>query len=183
MGAFSKSHQQFFRQFSTSAFHGSREPRRPIPFAMIATSSPKMFTNRLPIRVEFSDCDPAQIVFYANYVRWFDNCTSALFRAAGLPLKELFQARGVIGIPVVEAHARYIMPSGYGDELIAESSITEWKRSSFVITHKFLRDGILTMEGWETRVWAAAHPTDPNRMKGVPVPKDIIEILSAKKAE
>ncbi|HEY6764528.1 MAG TPA: thioesterase family protein [Candidatus Sulfotelmatobacter sp.] len=139
-----------------------------------------MFVNRVRVRVEFGDCDPAKIVFYANYFRWFDNCTSALFRAAGLPLKELFLARGVIGIPVVDVRARYLIPSGYGDELVAESSVTEWKRSSFVIGHRFLRDEGLAMEGWETRVWAAAHPTDAHRMQGVPLPQDIVQMLSRK---
>jgi 4-hydroxybenzoyl-CoA thioesterase len=140
-----------------------------------------MFVNRIRIRVEFGDCDPAQIVFYANYFRWFDNCTSALFRAAGLPLKELFQSHGVRGIPVVEARARFMIPSAYGDELVAESSVTEWRKSSFVISHKFLRDEGLALEGWETRVWAGTHPTEADRMKGLPLPQDVIRILSATK--
>jgi 4-hydroxybenzoyl-CoA thioesterase len=137
-----------------------------------------MFINRIGIRVEFGDCDPARIVFYANYFRWFDNCTSALFRAAGLPLKELFQSYGVIGIPIVEARGRYILPSSFGDELDAESCVTEWKNSSFVIHHKIFRDEALTMEGWETRVWAGAHPTEAHRMKGLPLPQDVIQRLS-----
>jgi 4-hydroxybenzoyl-CoA thioesterase len=140
-----------------------------------------MFINRIRIRVEFGDCDPAQIVFYANYFRWFDNCTSALFRAAGLPLKELFQSRGVTGIPIVEAHARFIIPSAFGDELIAESCVSEWRKSSFVITHRFLREEALAMEGSETRVWTGAHPTEPHRLKSVPLPQDVIRILSSAK--
>jgi 4-hydroxybenzoyl-CoA thioesterase len=100
-----------------------------------------MFINRIRIRVEFGDCDPAQIVFFANYFCWFDQCTTALFRAGGLPLQRLFIAHGVIGIPLAEARARYIIPSAYGDELIAESCVTEWKKSSFIISPKFLRDG------------------------------------------
>lgn len=130
------------------------------------------------IRVEFGDCDPAQIVFYANYFRWFDNCTSALFRAAGLPLKELFKEHGIVGIPIVEAQARFILPSSFGDELVAESRVSEWRKSSFVISHKFLRDGALAMEGSETRVWAGAHPTETHRLKGLPVPREVIRKLS-----
>jgi 4-hydroxybenzoyl-CoA thioesterase len=140
-----------------------------------------MFVNRIRIRVEFGDCDPARIVFYANYFRWFDHCTSALFRAAGLPLGELFKSHGVVGIPLVEARARFIIPSTYGDELVAESSVTEWKSSSFVIRHRFLRDGKLAMEGWETHVWAAAHPTKAHRLKSVPLPAEVIRKLSKTK--
>jgi len=137
-----------------------------------------MFVNRLKIMVEFGDCDPGQIVFYANYFRWFDRCTSALFRAAGLPLKQLFKTHGVLGIPLVDARARFMAPSAYGDELEAESGVIEWRKSSFVVGHKFFRDGILLAEGSETHVWAAAHPTDAGRMQGKPVPKDVIERLS-----
>lgn len=140
-----------------------------------------MFTNRVRIRVEFADCDPAQIVFYANYFRWFDNCTSALFRAAGLPLKELFSSYGVVGIPIVEAHARFVIPSFFGDELVAESSVNEWRTSSFVITHRFFHGKKLAMEGWETRVWTGTHPTKPQRLKSVALPKDVIRALSTAK--
>jgi 4-hydroxybenzoyl-CoA thioesterase len=140
-----------------------------------------MFVNRIKIQVEFGDCDPAEIVFYPNYFRWFDQCTTALFRAAGLPIQQLFKSHGVVGIPIVDARARFIIPSTYGDELVAESCVTEWKKSSFVISHKFLRDGALALEGWETRVWAAPHPTERHRMKGVPLPAGVIEKLSQEK--
>jgi 4-hydroxybenzoyl-CoA thioesterase len=138
-----------------------------------------MFVNRVRIRVEFGDCDPAQIVFFANYFRWFDECTTALFLAAGLPLKKLFKTHGVAGIPLVEARARYIIPSSFGDELVAESCVTEWRKSSFVISHKFLRNGELAVEGWETHVWAVAHPTKAHRMKSVRLPQEVIRKLSA----
>ncbi|MFY9647496.1 MAG: acyl-CoA thioesterase [Terriglobales bacterium] len=140
-----------------------------------------MLINRIRIRVEFGDCDPAGIVFYANYFRWFDQCTSALFSAAGIPVRELFQAHGVAGIPLVEARARFVSPSAYGDELMAESRVTEFRRSSFVIKHKFLREGNLAMEGCETRVWAAAHPTEAHRLKSLPLPIDVIRRLSGTK--
>lgn len=140
-----------------------------------------MFVNRIRIRVEFGDCDPGNIVLFANYFRWFDRCTSALFRAAGMPLKELLKSHGAFGIPLVDARARYILPSTYGDELIVESSVTKWGRSSFVVSHKFMADGRLAAEGAETHVWVTKHPTDPNRMKSAPIPQEVIHKLSATK--
>jgi 4-hydroxybenzoyl-CoA thioesterase len=137
-----------------------------------------MFVNRKRILIEFADCDPANIVFFANYFRWFDDCTTALFAAAGLPIRKLFRSYDVIGIPVVEVNARFLGPSSYGDELDVESCVAEWRRSSFVITHKFFREGELMLDGREIRVWAAAHPTRSNRMKAVPLPEEVIEKLS-----
>jgi 4-hydroxybenzoyl-CoA thioesterase len=139
-----------------------------------------MFMNRKRILVEFADCDPAHIVFFANYFRWFDDCTTALFLAAGLPIRKLFPAYGVLGIPVVDASARFLAPSTQGDELEVESTVTELRTSSFVITHKFFKGKELLLEGKETRVWAAAHPTKSNRMKALPLPKEVIEKLSRK---
>jgi 4-hydroxybenzoyl-CoA thioesterase len=140
-----------------------------------------MFVNRKRILVEFADCDPANIVFFANYFRWFDDCTTALFKAAGLPIRELFRSYGVVGIPVVEASARFMAPSTHGDEVEVESRVVELRNSSFVIAHKFFCGNELLMEGRETRVWAAAHPTEPNRLKALSLPKEVIEKLSGKK--
>jgi 4-hydroxybenzoyl-CoA thioesterase len=64
---------------------------------------------------------------------------------------------------------------------VAESSVIEWKKSSFVISHRFLRDGVLAMEGSETHVWAAAHPTEAHRLKSVPLPSEVIRKLSVAK--
>ncbi len=137
-----------------------------------------MFVNQLRIRVEFGDCDPANIVYFAKYFVWFDQCTSALFRAAGLPLDELFHKQGVL-IPVVDARARYLKPSSYGDELVAETSLTAWKKSSFTISHRILCDGDLVVEGWATHVWATAHPTESRRLQSVPLPSEAIGKLTA----
>jgi len=137
-----------------------------------------MLVNRRRILVQFGDCDPGKIVYYPNYFRWFDECTADLFRSVGLPLRELFKTHGVWGIPLVDARARFITPSTYGDEMEVESSVIEWRKSSFVIGHKFFRNGELLLEGSEIRVWAGPDPTDPQRMKGLPVPQEIVAKLS-----
>lgn len=138
----------------------------------------RMLVNRIPIQVDFGDCDPAGIVFYANYFRWFDRCTNALFEAAGLPVAKMFKAYGIAGVPIVDTHAKFFSPSRYGDQLEAESTILEWKRSSFVIRHQFFRAERLLLEGVETRVWAMIDASDSSRLKGVPVPEEVRRRLS-----
>lgn len=132
-----------------------------------------MLVNRIQIQVDFGDCDPAGIVFYANYFRWFDRCTSALFEAAGLPIARMFKEYSIAGVPIVDTHARFFSPSRYGDQIEAESTIVEWKRSSFVIRHQFFRARQLLLEDLETRVWAATDPSDSNRLKGMPIPEEV----------
>jgi 4-hydroxybenzoyl-CoA thioesterase len=138
-----------------------------------------MLVNRKRLLIEWGDCDPAGIVFYPRYVEWFDACTTALFLAAGMPIQQLFKSHGVVGFPLVDVKARFIVPSSFGDELIAESTVLEFRRSSFLLRHQYFKDRILAVEGVETRVWAGPDPSDPKRMKAQPLPADVIARLSA----
>jgi 4-hydroxybenzoyl-CoA thioesterase len=137
-----------------------------------------MFVSRKQFRVEWGDCDPADIVFYPQYLKWFDACTSSLFENAGLPLRALFKEHEIIGIPIADLKVKFIIPSGFGDELLAESKILEWRRSSFVIQHRFLKGEALAVEGVETRVWTGIDPHNPQRMKSRPIPRQIVEKFS-----
>jgi 4-hydroxybenzoyl-CoA thioesterase len=138
-----------------------------------------LFTSHERFRVEWGDCDPADIVFYPQYLKWFDTCTSSLFKNAGLPLHILFAEQGIIGIPIVDLKVRFIIPSSFGDELLAESKILEWRTSSFVIQHRLLKGKLLAVEGAETRVWTGRDPANPDRMKARPIPRDVIQKFSA----
>jgi 4-hydroxybenzoyl-CoA thioesterase len=130
-------------------------------------------------RVEWGDCDPADIVFYPRYLEWCDACTTALFGAASLPLTELFKAHGVIGIPMVKLNARFLGPSTFGDELVARSGVLEWGTSSFVLRHQFFNREKLVVEVLETRVWTGHDPHDPQRMKSRPIPEEVLKRLAA----
>lgn len=142
-----------------------KENRNPIP---------KMLTNRRKIHVEWGDCDPAGIVYYPRYFAYFDNCTAALFAAAGLPKHKMIKTYGIVGIPMVDTRARFFAPSRYGDEVVVESTITEWRRSSFDVHHLLFQGRKLAVECYETRVWAAAAAHKSERIEGRPVPAEVI---------
>ena len=141
-----------------------------------------MFVNQERIKIQWGDCDPADIVFYPNYLAWFDNCTTALFQSAGFPLPDLFKFHKVIGIPVVDVHVQFFAPSRFGDELRVESEVTEFRKSSFTIRHRFFQGDVLAVEGFETRVWTGPDPQIPGRMKSRPIPADLIARLSKPRA-
>ena len=130
--------------------------------------------NRRTIRVEWGDCDSAGIVFYPNYFAWFDVCTASLFERAGLSYRAVLEDFGCVGIPAVDARARFGVPSSFGDELTVESWVSKWGRSSFTVTHRFLRGETVAVEGTETRVWARLHPADSKRIVGAPIPREVI---------
>src|SRR5262249_50825809 len=91
-----------------------------------------MLKNTRTIRVEWGDCDPAGIVFYPRYFEMFEACIAALFeRATGMTKFEMLKAYDFAGYPVVEARAQFLAPAKYGDDVIAETTISEFRRSSF----------------------------------------------------
>jgi 4-hydroxybenzoyl-CoA thioesterase len=132
-----------------------------------------MLINRKTIRIEWGDCDPGDIVFFPRYFEYGDACTNALFERAGLAKHDLYKTYGIGGIPLVEARARFIVPSQFGEDIVVKSSITEWGRSSFSVRHQFFKGEVLALEIFEKRVWVKRLEGDEPRYKGQPVPDEV----------
>ena len=137
-----------------------------------------MLVNRRSLRIEWGQCDPAGIVFYPQYLIIFDTSTGWLFERTGLTPLAMRKKYGIVGIPIVEVGARFLVPCRFDDEVIVESEVSEWGRSSFTVRHRILKEGKLALEGFEKRVWAAPHPERPGAIQAQPVPAEIIASLS-----
>lgn len=138
-----------------------------------------MLTNSRTRRIEWSDCDPAGIVFYPRYFAMFDTSTTRLFeKALGMTAAQLFKHYDVIGYPLVDARARFINPVWFSDDVTIETTVAEFRRSSFDMQHRLFKGGELAVEGFETRVWVGRHPDDPARMKSKPIPQEILARFS-----
>ena len=133
-----------------------------------------MLMNRKQIQIEWGDCDAAGTVFFPRYLEYGDACTNALFRLAGLFKPEMIKTYNIIGIPLVDVHARFIVPSDFGDEVVYETCITEWGRSSFLVQHKVFRpDGVLGLEIFERRVWVIRVEEGPVKFRSEPIPEEV----------
>lgn len=131
-------------------------------------------TNIYRYRIAFSDCDPAQIVFFANYFKWFDTASREFFTACGIPSwRDTARERGIIGTPLVDAQASFTNSATYGEDIEIESWIEEWRGKSFVMKHIARRDGTILCEGREVRVFAMQDPDNTLRIKALPIPEDI----------
>ena len=133
-----------------------------------------MRTHTRTLRIELGDCDPAGIVFYPRYFAFFDASTALLFEhVLGLRKAEMIATYGIVGWPMVDTRARFVTPCTFGDDVTIESEVMEFRRSSFDVRHRLLKDGKLAVEGFETRVWVARHPDDPHRIKAQPIPAEV----------
>jgi len=138
---------------------------------------------RRQVTIEWGDCDPAGIVYYPRYFAMFDASTAHLFEAAlGCKKRDMLRRFDIVGFPMVDARATFLVPSRFGDIVTIESHLTAFHRSSFEVSHKLLAaDGRVAVEAVEKRVWAAVHPDDPDRIKGRAVPQEVIDAFSANK--
>jgi 4-hydroxybenzoyl-CoA thioesterase len=138
-----------------------------------------MLTNTRTTRIEWGDCDPAGIIFYARYFDIFDVSTTMLLeRALGMGKIKYLEAYDFLGHPLVETRARFLLPTRYGDEVTIETAVTACGRSSFKLEHRLTHGGALAVEGSETRVWVKRHPAEPRRMQAQPIPADVVVRLT-----
>jgi 4-hydroxybenzoyl-CoA thioesterase len=132
------------------------------------------FVNRRQFMIEWGHCDPAGIVFNSRFFEFFDWGTWTLFEAAlGVKPHELGPTFGIMGIPLVDAGARFLAPARFGDVVELASRVSEFRRSSFDVEHQLLVHGALAAEGKETRVWAARDAIDPSKIKSQPIPAEV----------
>ena len=137
-----------------------------------------MLVNRRTLRIEWGQCDPAGIVFYPQYLIIFDTSTGWLFERTGLTPSAMRKRYGIVGMPVVEVGARFVTACRFDDEIVVESEVGEWGRSSFTVRHRVLKAGQLALDGFEKRVWAGAHPERAGAIKAQAVPPEIVASLS-----
>jgi len=126
------------------------------------------------VEVHFGDCDPAGIVFFPNFSRWMDEASLAFFRACGVPpWRELLKTRGIVGTPLLEIHTKFLKAATYGETIEVHTTIESWAAKTFMHRHRVQRGGELLCEGTEVRAFVIRDPSNPDRLKAIPVPDDI----------
>ena len=73
------------------------------------------------VRVRYAETDQMGIVYYANYLVWFEVGRVELLRALGLTYNQLEIEHQCI-LPVIEATCRYRAPARYDDEIVIETN-------------------------------------------------------------
>jgi acyl-CoA thioester hydrolase len=73
------------------------------------------YCARLSYRVPYADTDQMGVVYYGNYLTYFERARNELLRDLGLPYSEI-ERRG-FGLPVLSAHVDYKAPARYDDLL------------------------------------------------------------------
>lgn len=97
-------------------------------------------------RVPYADTDQMGVVYYANYLEYFERSRTEMLRSAGLPYAEL-ERLGCF-LPVAEAGCRYLGSAHYDDLLTFRSRVTEIGRVRLRVATDVLRDGAVLASGF-----------------------------------
>ena len=124
------------------------------------------------VKIYYEDTDCGGVVYYANYLRYFERARTELFETEGFSLKRL--AEEGIQFVVAEAYLKYLAPGRYGDVLLVETSVEKIGAVSVVFGHAVLREGTgeRLVEG-SVKLGAVGKDMRPTRLG-----RDIMQSLS-----
>ncbi len=125
--------------------------------------------NSLQIRVAYADTDQMGMVYYGNYLVYFERGRTEWMRECGFPYTEM-EKRGFF-FPVLHAECKYITPARYDDLITIETKLTEVTAASITCSYEIKRDGQILAKG------STKHPFVDKTFKPVRFPKDIKAVM------
>ena len=126
-----------------------------------------------PIRVYWEDTDAGGIVFYANYLKFFERARTEWLRSMGIEQQQLKETTGGMFV-VAETTLRYLRPARLDDELLVTAKMQVSGRAAMTIHQQALLKDMLLCEGTIRIGWVDTASLQPGR-----IPLKIIENLRA----
>ena len=140
-----------------------------------------MTAFEFPIRIYWEDTDAGGIVFYANYLKFFERARTEWLRALGIHQRTLREStptqRGGMFV-VADAALKYLRPARLDDELVVTARLQEAGRAGMVLAQQafLIEPGTaartLLCEGTIRAGWVDAQTMKPAR-----IPSDILQKL------
>jgi len=127
----------------------------------------------IPVRVYYEDVDLGGVVYYANYLRYFERARSEWLRSLGVNQEQLAAVEG-IGFVVVRAEIDYKIGARFDDELSISVVPVEMKRAWFWLEQEArLADGRICAAA---RIKAAC--VRHSDMRPQPIPESLVAVLT-----
>jgi acyl-CoA thioester hydrolase len=132
------------------------------------------------VRVRYAETDQMGIVYYANYLVWFEIGRVELLRSLGLAYSQLETDHQCI-LPVVEASCRYRSPARYDDQILIETRPSLLRGSVLKFAYKIFRKA--NQEGKERELLLAegetVHVVCDDQLNKKPLPERYAAALRA----
>lgn len=108
-----------------------------------------MYQNK--INISFGDCDPAGIVFYPNYFRWFDATYHAFLASRGVSHVSLVEKLNCAGTGIIDCGANFRAPAISGDSFTLNMTIENWSEKTVRLAYVGIMEERTILEGFEVR--------------------------------
>jgi len=134
------------------------------------------------VRVRYAETDQMGIVYYSNYLVWFELGRVELLRSLGLAYSQLEKEHECI-LPVVEATCRYRAPARYDDEILIETRPAMLRGSVLKFAYRIRRKA---RDGGEPALLAegeTVHVVCDDQLRRKPLPERYAAALRALMAE
>jgi acyl-CoA thioester hydrolase len=134
-------------------------------------------TNPMPasittLRVRYAETDRMGVVYYANYMVWFEVARADLLRTLGWTYREM-EETGVF-LPVIEAHCEYKRPARYDEEIEVRTK----GRLASAVRMTFDYDVILKTSGQLAAVGSTVHAATDNGGRPCRLPERVREAFA-----
>jgi acyl-CoA thioester hydrolase len=124
-----------------------------------------------PVRVYYEDTDAGGVVFYANYLKFFERARTEMLRALGVEQDGLL-AEGVAFV-VRAVQMENLAPARFNDQLNVSAQIIEQKRASLLFKQIITNQADLLIATAEIRIACI----DLQRTKPIAIPQHIAGVL------
>jgi acyl-CoA thioester hydrolase len=101
----------------------------------------------MEIKIYYEDTDCGGIVYYANYLKYFERARTRYLEDRGLSVAELMKAGRLF--VVVHAEVNYRTPARYGDTLVIETLVSDMSPAAITFAHvvRERQSGRVVVEG------------------------------------
>ena len=103
------------------------------------------------VDISWGHCDPAGIIYYPNYFRWFDATFHAFLKSRGLDQRMLERKLGTMGTGLIDAGASFKAPITYGDRLVIKLTVDAWRDKTLRLAYEGISGGRAVIIGHELR--------------------------------
>lgn len=98
------------------------------------------------LRVRYEETDQMGVVYYANYLVWFEVARTEYLRNLGISYRDDIEKKGLF-LMVIESKCAYKAPARYDDIVDLETSITQVKNTSLSFGYIVKRNDLTLAEG------------------------------------
>ncbi|MEO1503816.1 MAG: tol-pal system-associated acyl-CoA thioesterase [Pseudomonadota bacterium] len=102
----------------------------------MSTDVPPQFS--FPVRVYYEDTDLAGIVYYANYLRFYERARTEWLRAVGVDQGSLQSEKGLV-FAVRRVEVDYLLPAKFDDALTVTAEVDAVRGASLTMRQAILR--------------------------------------------